>query len=164
MKKLIIISGPPAAGKTTLAWELAKKLDIPCFGKDDFKEALNDKDNILAYKAMYKMAKQHVKNDILCIIESNFIPELDRPQIVNKIVPELWIFEIYCTADPITLKERFKARERHPVHSDMSLDISEHKPILPNRCLRVDTAKRTIDETTKHVLTFWNNLNLNSSF
>ncbi len=33
----ILISGPPASGKTTVAKELDRRLAIPCFGKDQLK-------------------------------------------------------------------------------------------------------------------------------
>ena len=42
MKKLILITGDLASGKSTLANNLSKKLDILCFTKDVLKEILSD--------------------------------------------------------------------------------------------------------------------------
>ncbi len=42
MTSLVLITGPPASGKTTLAVPLASLLDLPLVSKDVIKEALFD--------------------------------------------------------------------------------------------------------------------------
>ncbi len=37
---LLLVTGPPAAGKTTIAAALAERLDLPLLAKDTLKEAL----------------------------------------------------------------------------------------------------------------------------
>src|SRR3954463_4234612 len=39
---LIVVSGPPAGGKTTIARELGSRLSVPLLSKDDIKEAFFD--------------------------------------------------------------------------------------------------------------------------
>jgi predicted kinase len=40
--RLVLVTGPPAAGKTTVARPLARCLALPLIGKDTIKEALFD--------------------------------------------------------------------------------------------------------------------------
>jgi tRNA uridine 5-carbamoylmethylation protein Kti12 len=40
--KIIIISGCPAAGKSTFSHQLARHLAVPCFNKDAIKETMGD--------------------------------------------------------------------------------------------------------------------------
>jgi predicted kinase len=39
---LVVVHGPPAAGKTTIAREIAERLRLPLIAKDTIKEALFD--------------------------------------------------------------------------------------------------------------------------
>ncbi len=39
---LVVVTGPPAAGKTTIAREIARRLHLPLIAKDTIKEALFD--------------------------------------------------------------------------------------------------------------------------
>ena len=41
-RRIVLVSGAPGSGKTTLAHPLAEQLGLPLFAKDTIKEALHD--------------------------------------------------------------------------------------------------------------------------
>lgn len=83
MKKLILIFGDLASGKSTFATALSKKYNIPLFKKDTLKELLADtigfldrEENIRLSYASFAFMKQIVRSlsagDSDLILESNF--------------------------------------------------------------------------------------------
>lgn len=131
---LVIVSGPPASGKSTLAAKLSIDLSIPVFSKDDIKEVMWDS---LGYdeaerskiaKAACKIMYQHAKDILLskrsCIIESNFDIPKDAPILQHIGLETLCqLIEIHCIASPEVLEDRLNTRAgseggRHPGHQD----------------------------------------------
>ena len=84
---LIIVSGPPGAGKTTLARRIAKELGLPLFARDDIKELLFDtlgwsdrqwsrKLGLASWKLLYHLLEEMLKANQSLVVESNFRKEL----------------------------------------------------------------------------------------
>ncbi|MGZ6372549.1 MAG: AAA family ATPase, partial [Candidatus Limnocylindria bacterium] len=81
---LVIVSGAPGSGKTTLAHHLAADLHLPLISKDELKEALADAIGVppdvpasmqlgaVAYSVVYFVAQQLLEARAGLIIESNF--------------------------------------------------------------------------------------------
>lgn len=138
---LIIITGAPGTGKTTLGQRLAAALRLPFVYKDGIKETLFDSMGMqdLAWsqqlgRASYDLL-EHFAGVLLAaaqsfIIESNFHKELALPMFVG--LQERWAyrpFQIWCQAEPEVLQERLLARtaanRRHPGHHDEQV----HEPL-----------------------------------
>ena len=77
---LIIISGPPCTGKTTLAEKIAAKFRLPLINKDGIKETLFDtlgvgdrgwssKLSVASYALLHYMAESVVKAGTSLIVE-----------------------------------------------------------------------------------------------
>jgi predicted kinase len=130
---LVVVAGPPAAGKTTLARRLAAALRWPLIGKDTLKEALFDhlgagdreRSQQLGYAvicAMYALAREILAAGASLILESTFIhPQTpaELRQLAGAAGARLAV--VYCYARPEVLAARFNARaqgERHPGHLD----------------------------------------------
>lgn len=131
---LIIISGPPCTGKSTLGKKIAKEFKLPFISKDDIKESLfNDlghsdrewstKLGIAAYTILHHIIETLLSSKVSFIAESNFKPEFENERFLN--LKKKYGFEpiqIMCHADGEILFERFKKRtesgERHPGHVD----------------------------------------------
>lgn len=142
--KVIVISGPPASGKTTLGKKLAAELHIPFFGRDDFKELLFDNLGYhdreysrqlgsASFALLFYCCDALFQTGVDCIVETTFHPrDIDRFEEWKKKYGTKFL-QIACFADPKILIERFSARvengERHPGHVD-HLNIESYKKNL----------------------------------
>lgn len=151
---IVLVSGPPGSGKTTLARELAPKLRLPLIAKDDIKESLFDslgwsdhewsrKVGAAVWEVLFMIIGRAAETDASLIVESNF--HADQRARIAKIGATF--VEVFCFASPETLERRFRERDRHPGHADdqISLDgrelLDRHQPVV-DRVIRVDTDHR----------------------
>lgn len=137
MKKLIIIKGDLASGKTTFSKILSKKYGISVFNKDILKEILGDEigysnreENLklsrAAVEIMIHNLKEFIKLEKPIILESNFHKnELDKIfSIAEKEGYKVLVLNLI--GDLNILYERFLKRivneNRHHVHLTTTLD------------------------------------------
>jgi predicted kinase len=142
---LIIISGPPCTGKTTLANKVARKFNLPLMTKDDIKESLFDslgtRDRewskllgISSYRLLYYFMESILKAGHSLIVESNFRDQHDSERLRNLTKKYGFVpFQIQCKTNGDVLFERYKKRsesgKRHPGHVD-HLNYAEFKEEL----------------------------------
>lgn len=142
---LIIITGLPGTGKSTLGRRLAEKLQLPFISKDDFKEIVFDdlgwqdrewsrKVGGASYDMLYYVAESILKAGKPLIIETNFNPANANKKILKlKDKYDFTPFQIRCHTDGEVLFNRFKSRvesgNRHPGHVDGE-SLEEFRPIL----------------------------------
>ena len=129
---LLIVSGLPCAGKTSIAERLADELGLPLMTKDGIKELLFDalgwKDrewskqlSQASVELLLYFAESQLAAGNSLIIECNFQPHLAAPRLrAMQAHYTATLFQVYCRADTEALYERFKVRtgKRHPGHVD----------------------------------------------
>ena len=129
---VVLISGAPGTGKTTMARQVATALQIPYLGKDLIKESLFDslgtqdrewsmKLGIASIELLFKLIESHLEAGQSVVAETNFRKEFDVPRF--KRLKKRYAFktvEIHCEADRQVLLTRLNQRdqsgERHPGH------------------------------------------------
>lgn len=131
---LIIISGAPCTGKTTLSKRIATELKLPLISRDEIKEMLFDslgvkdkewskKLGAASYDILYKFLELLMGAKLDVVIESNFKSRFDSDKICElKKEYHFELIQIICKTNKKILLERFKQRslsgERHPGHLD----------------------------------------------
>ena len=130
---LVVVSGAPATGKTTLAAMLAEDLGLLFIGKGALKEAICDAIGLpadvgasmragsAAYSAAFTLARETLTARHGVVLESNF----RRGVAESELAPIVAIGDaclVKCTASPEVVASRYRDRSaaglRHPAHRD----------------------------------------------
>lgn len=136
---LVVVSGPPCSGKTTVGRRIADELGLPFIAKDDIKESLFDtlgtKDREWSKKLglssmvlLFRIVAAQLQAGGSVVAEANFHMDFDTPRFDElRSRFELELLQIHCTASAAVLLSRFRGRadsgERHPGHvEDLQLE------------------------------------------
>jgi predicted kinase len=129
---IVIVTGPPASGKSTLASRLANDLALPSITKDGIKETLLDASGALdveeskqlgraAWAVLWHVLEAELAARRPVLVEGNFSAVDADPRLGS--LAERFAFtalQVHCFAPVDVLYERYEARidERHPGHTD----------------------------------------------
>jgi len=162
---LIVVTGRPASGKTTLSQILSEEIKCPLLSRDRFKEgyintflsqhkdlpARTDQD---IYEAFFQTIELLLSKNISLVAEAAFQHKLWHPKLM-PLMDKADIRMVICDIAPELARSRFIARiaadagrERFHgdgaeliQHPDESLIDSYNAPDIPVPILRVDTTK-----------------------
>ena len=130
---LIVVTGAPATGKSTVAMTLAERLRVPFIVKDTLKETLYDtfgyggslepKIERAALELLFTVADAQLKAGVSVVAESNFDARFDTAPI-RRLCRErdIGVVQIHCHARTDAVIRHFVERAasgtRHPGHED----------------------------------------------
>ena len=163
---LVIITGLPATGKTTLGRRIAAELKLPFVYKDGIKELLfntlgwsdiewSQRLGRASTELLYYFAEAEVKSGNSCVLESNFDAALATPRFLAlKEMYEVSIVQIVCKSDPDVIWQRYQSRwdagQKHPghvQHLDTRADSWIHWPQGRAAALNLDGDVIELDTT-----------------
>ena len=138
---IVIVTGPPGAGKGTFMRAVSEGLQWPLFSKDQLKEILFDqlgsesrndsrRYGVATFEQLGYLLEQQLKVGKSCVLETAFIPKFWDPRVVEFVENyNAYFVQVFLTADDDVLKKRFVERaqtqERHDGHFDTALDAQE---------------------------------------
>ncbi len=165
---VVVVQGPPAAGKTTIARGIASRLRLPLIAKDTIKEALFDglgtgdlawsqKLGTATYLAMLALVEDSVAAGASVVIEANFV----RGGEARLAALPARFVQVHCSAPLDVLLKRYRRRERHPGHVDAeridalrdAVESGRHDALeLPGETIRLDTSEEVdVDAVVRRI-------------
>jgi predicted kinase len=127
LPRLVVVTGPPGSGKTTIAAALRERLGLPLIAKDAIKEALGDalefdgdrhasrRLGVATFGVQFAIVRELLASGVSLIAEGNF-----RSDEWFRSLPPARVAQVHVTAAPDAVRQRLLARDRHRhrVHYD----------------------------------------------
>jgi predicted kinase len=161
--RIVVVAGPPAAGKSTLGLALSEQLGVPLIAKDGIKERLyaafgsGDREwsrwlGRATYPLIYHFLEAHLRVGCSVVVEGTFGPETANGEFAA--LHARWPFDalqLFLWAPDGILMQRaeMRAPDRHPGHVEASaldemrgqLAARRWQPLqLPGELLAIDTS------------------------
>lgn len=159
--RIVVVTGPPASGKSTLATRLADEFSLPALTKDGIKEAMLDavgsvdrelsgRIGAAAWEVLWHVLEREAAAGRPVLVEGNVSRESGRA-LLGRLARlyDVRVLQVHCAAPVDVLYRRYEQRigVRHPGHTDaerlptlrQSLDPALYLLPIPGTLVSVDT-------------------------
>lgn len=160
---VVVISGAPGSGKTTLGWELSRRLHVPFVSRDDIKTGLHvthrsdDPAEVrrfsgAAFDVFFSVTRQYLREGVSVVIEAAFHAKRSRSGLL-ELAQDAQVIHIALTTPTDVALRRYRSRaeagNRHPAHNDLAFaaqmeagekDVGIYCFALPFPSLTVDAS------------------------
>jgi predicted kinase len=120
----VVVTGPPASGKSTLSRALAAELDLPLLAKDDLKQDLLDRHPAATVEESRRAGRAAVRAMLTAareagrgVLDSVWV---DRGQALRELATLGDVVEVFCRCEVDTMRGRYlrRAPAKGPGHFD----------------------------------------------
>ena len=152
--KLVVVTGRPGSGKTTLSKQLGKLLYLPVVSRDEIKEGyvstfnvrhdeLPENTNKIASEMFFRTVELLLTNNVSVIAEAAFQHQVWEPQ-VERFKKHADVFVIICEIDADVAAQRLLERnasdpKRGFFHGDKQTEREYGPPLLEVPTIKVCT-------------------------
>ena len=163
---IILITGFPGTGKTTLGKVLSERFKLPFFTKDAFKERMFDtlgwrdkawssKVSAASHRIMDYIIEEELKAGRSIILESNFRRTIDSERFKKfQARHDCAVLQILCWAEGEVLYKRFMDRQgtaaRHPGHVEVPPEMVRAE-LIKGKDTPIDINGETIELDTTNL-------------
>jgi cytidylate kinase len=163
---VVLITGLPGTGKTTVGRRIADHFNWPFITKDVFKELIFDglgwsdkawslRVSATAHRLMDYVIEQELRARHSLIVESNFKADLDSARFRDfQLRHRAALVQVLCWARSDVLFERYKRRldlERHPGHAESASLAAAKRDLSRGKCELLQLRGRTIELDTTDI-------------